>query len=101
MHGPYLNRPWLMGAVSIEEVAKLAAEAPKRTGCLPIAVLTRKSTRNFEWPVAARALERRQPQRGVRTVINRFLREHGYKRAWGNRFFEIMKPPAAGRGSCR
>lgn len=98
---PYLNRPWLMGAVSSEEVAQLAAAAPQRTGCLPVAVVTRKSTRGFDWPRVARGLEQREPQRRTRRVLNAFLRRHGYERTWTNGFFEILEPPSVRPGSCR
>jgi hypothetical protein len=35
---PYLNRPWSMSYESPEVIAQLAADAPKRTGCLPVVV---------------------------------------------------------------
>jgi len=98
---PYLDHPWLMGAVSSEEVAELAATAPRRTGCLPVAVVTRKSTRGFDWPSVARNLEQREPQRSTRRALGAFLRRHRYKRAWTNGFFEIFEPPSVGPGSCR
>ena len=98
---PYLNRPWLMGVVSGDEVTRLAADAPRRTGCLPVAVLTLKTTRSADWPKSARQLEAREPTRSARIAINAFLRAHGYRRTWRNSFFEILEPSSVGPGSCR
>ncbi len=98
---PYLNRPWLMGTESGDVVTQLAADAPRRTGCLPVAVLSLKSTRSADWPEQARRLEEREPQRGTRRALKAFLRAHGYHRKWSNSFFEILEPPSAGPGSCR
>ena len=98
---PYLNRPWLMGTESSAVVAQLAADAPKRTGCLPVAVTTLKSTRSSDWPEHARKLERGQPMLGTRQALKAFLQRHGYHRTWHNSFFEILEPPGAQRGSCR
>jgi hypothetical protein len=98
---PYLNRPWLMGVESGEVIARLAADAPHRTGCLPVAVVSTRSTRGPEWPQHARRLEEKQPQRGVRLALRAFLREHGYRRKWSNGFFEIFEPPGGVAGGCR
>lgn len=99
---PYLNRAWLMGAAeSATEIERIAAAAPARTGCLPVAVLTRKSTRGAGWPENPRGLENRTAQRKVRKVIKAFLRAHDYKRTWGNEFFEILEPPEPRQGACR
>jgi Dolichyl-phosphate-mannose-protein mannosyltransferase len=98
---PYLNRPWLMSYESPEVIARLAAEAPARTGCLPVVVATLKSTRGTDWPQRASRLEAKEPMRGTRRVIKGFLREHGYERTWKNSFFEILEPPAPRGGSCR
>jgi hypothetical protein len=97
---PYLNRPWLMGWERGHVVAALAKEAPRRTGCLPVAVLTTKSTRGPEWPRRPRHLENRAAQRGVRAAIKAFLRAHGYERTWSNGFFQILQPPDQGK-PCR
>ena len=98
---PYLNRPWLMGTESSDVVAQLAADAPRRTGCLPVAVLSLKSTRSPDWPEHARRLEEKEPQRGTRQALKAFLRAHAYHRKWSDGFFEILEPPSAGPGSCR
>jgi hypothetical protein len=98
---PYLDRAWLMGAVSAEEIARLAADAPRRTGCLPVAVVTKRSTSGSEWPVSARRLEEKEPQRHARLALRAFLRAHAYKSTWSDGFFEILEPPSAGRVSCR
>jgi hypothetical protein len=98
---PYLNRPWLMGVESPNVIARIAAAAPARTGCLPVVVISFKSARGEDWPQRARGLENKQPQRGVRRVLNAFLRKHGYERTWRNAFFEILEPPAGHRGACR
>lgn len=98
---PYLNRPWLMGWERGDVIQQLAAEAPGRTGCLPVAVVTLKSTRGADWPQRARRLEERQPQRGARKALKAFLRAHRYKRKWTNGFFEILEPPNEGRLRCR
>ncbi|HEX2871704.1 MAG TPA: hypothetical protein VHP33_10615 [Polyangiaceae bacterium] len=98
---PYLNRPWLMSYESPKVIARLAAEAPARTGCLPVVVRTFKSTRGFDWPKPARPLEGKEPMRSTRRVLKRFLERHGYERTWGNAFFEILEPPAAQRRQCR
>ncbi|MDF3065690.1 MAG: hypothetical protein K0R38_1291 [Polyangiaceae bacterium] len=99
---PYLNRAWLMGAAeSATEIKRIAAAAPRRTGCLPVVVSTRQSTRGAGWPQNPRGLEKRTVQRRVRKVIGAFLREHDYKRTWSNDFFEILEPPARRSGACR
>jgi hypothetical protein len=98
---PYLNRPWLMSYESPQVIAKIAADAPKRTGCLPVVVSTLKSTRGSDWPERARRVEEKEPMRSTRRVIKRFLSSHGYRRTWRNSFFEILEPPGARRGSCR
>ncbi|MEO8180577.1 MAG: glycosyltransferase family 39 protein [Deltaproteobacteria bacterium] len=98
---PYLNRPWLMGYEQGTVVAELAREAPQRTGCLPVAVVTTKSARGFEWPQHAKPLEAGEPYRGVRLALTAFLQAHGYTRTWGNGFFEILEPPAEQRVQCR
>jgi len=99
---PYLNRPWLMGSdESGEAVRELAREASERTGCLPVTVVTTKSTRGFEWPAQPAPLEPRQPYAGVRRVLGNFLQTHGYSRTWSNGFFEILEPPADKRVQCR
>jgi hypothetical protein len=98
---PYLNRPWLMSYESPEVIAQLAADAPKRTGCLPVVVATLKSTRGSNWPERSRRLERQEPMLSTRQVITSFLSSHAYERTWRNSFFEILEPPEAQRGSCR
>jgi hypothetical protein len=98
---PYLNRPWLMAYESGEVVAQLAREAPQRTGCLPVTVVTTKSARGFEWPDRAQPLESREPYAGVRRALTAFLREHGYTRTWSNGYFEILEPPPEQRVRCR
>jgi hypothetical protein len=98
---PYLNRAWLMGATSSEEVRQLAADAPARTGCLPVVVVTRRSTRGFDWPASAKRLEEREPERSTRAALRAFLRRHHYRRQWQNGFFEILEPPSNRRISCR
>ncbi len=98
---PYLNRPWLMSYEGPDVIAQLAADAPARTGCLPVVVATLKTTRGIDWPGKARRLEEKQPMGGTRRVIKAFLRTHGYQRTWRNSFFEILEPPGARRGSCR
>lgn len=98
---PYLNRAWLMGAQSSDEVRKLAAQAPARTGCLPVVVTSRFSTRGFDWPTKNKRLEDREPERGIRAVLKELLRSHHYTQKWRNGFFEIWEPPSAGRVVCR
>ena len=98
---PYLNRPWLMGAENGAVVAELAAQAPQRTGCLPVAVQSLKTTRSMAWPRAARSLEQKEPQRGTRKAIKAFLRQHDYHQTWRNEFFSIWEPPAEKRTGCR
>lgn len=99
---PYLNRAWLMGAAeSASAIELLAEQAPKRTGCLPVAVATRKSTRGPGWPLNSRGLENRTAQRNVRAVLKNFLRVHHYRRTWGNDMFEIFEPPPPRPGACR
>jgi hypothetical protein len=99
---PYFNRAWLMGAAeSATEIERIAALAPSRTGCLPIAVTSRKSTRGPGWPLQPRGLENRAAQRSVRAVIRSFLRKHNYKKTWSNDFFEILEPPPSRGGPCR
>jgi hypothetical protein len=98
---PYLNRPWLMGWERADVVKQLVREAPRRTGCLPVAVVTLGSTRVQNWP-RSRGLEQRQPQRGVRKVLRRFLKANDYTATWSNGFFQILEPPKdAGRARCR
>jgi hypothetical protein len=98
---PYLNRPWLMGyAESGAMVTELAREAPQRTGCLPVAVVTTKSTRGFEWPAHPNPLEPLEPYAGVRHALSRFLQTNGYSRSWSNGFFEIFEP-AGKHVTCR
>lgn len=98
---PYLNRPWLMGAESSQIIARLAADAPRRTGCLPVAVMSLKTTRSFEWPQRARRLEEKEPQRSTRLVLRAFLRTHRYKQTWENEFFRILEAPSAKGAACR
>ncbi len=90
---PYLNRPWLMGWERADVVQRLAREAPRRTGCLPVVVVTVGSTRDPGWPERKRRLEQRQSQRGVRKVLTGFLQTNQYARTWRNNFFEIYEPP--------
>jgi hypothetical protein len=98
---PYLNRPWLMAyGESGTTVNDLALAAPERTGCLPVAVVTTKSTRGFEWPAHPDPLEAREPFAGVRRVLSRFLQNNGYSRSWSNGFFEIYEP-AGEHVTCR
>lgn len=89
-----------MGYESGDVIGKLAAEAPQRTGCLPVVVVTSKTTRSFDWPRHSKRLEERQPQRGTRKVLKAFLRAHDYRRTWTNGFFEILETPSA-HGHCR
>jgi hypothetical protein len=98
---PYLDRSWLMSWERGDAVAALAAAAPGRTGCLPVAVRTTGSTRGFEWPEHPLPLEQGAAQRGVRAALGTFLREHAYTRTWSNGFFEILEPPPAERSHCR
>jgi 4-amino-4-deoxy-L-arabinose transferase-like glycosyltransferase len=98
---PYLNRPWLMGWERGDVIQELAATAPKRTGCLPVVVVTTKSTSSASWPTHAKRLDQRQPQRGARRVLKAFLRGHAYERKWSNGFFEILEPPSGTRVRCR
>jgi hypothetical protein len=98
---PYLNRPWLMGWEDGRVIAQLAADAPERTGCLPVAVVTTKSARGAEWPQHAQELEPDEPQRGERSALTAFLHERGYTRTWSNGYFEILEPPLPERGHCR
>lgn len=98
---PYLNRPWLMSYESPRVIAQLAADAPTRTGCLPVVVRSFKSVRGFDWPERARALESKEPMRSTRRVLKDFLSRHRYERTWRNSFFEILQPPEGKRGSCR
>ncbi len=98
---PYLNRAWVMGYESGDVIAKLAAEAPRRTGCLPVVVVSSKTTRSFDWPRHSKRLEERQPQRGTRKVLKAFLRAHDYQRTWTNGFFEILETPSAHGAHCR
>lgn len=98
---PYLNRPWLMSYESPKVIAQLAADAPTRTGCLPVVVRTFKSTRGFDWPTRPNSLEGKEPFRSTRRVLKNFLSRHGYERTWRNSFFEILEPPADQRRRCR
>jgi hypothetical protein len=98
---PYLNRPWLMGWERPEVVKQLVADAPRRTGCLPVVVTTTKTTRRAEWPLGRRVLDSRPAQRGVRAVLTKFLKKNGYERSWSNGFFEIFEPPGPKRAACR
>jgi hypothetical protein len=98
---PYLNRPWLMGWERGEVVQKLAQEAPLRTGCLPVAVLTTQSARGFDWPRDPRPLEQNEANKGARAALGAFLRQHAYVRTWENGFFQIFEPPAERRAPCR
>jgi len=100
---PYLNRPWLMGWERGEVVTRLAAEAPARTGCLPVVVRTSRSARGFDWPEHAAPLETGAAQRGVRQALDAFLREHGYTLSWDNGYFQILEPEPtpAQRRPCR
>lgn len=98
---PYLKRAWVMGTESGEVIARLADEAPGRTGCVPVAVLSLKSTRGSSWPLHARALGTKEPERGERAAIKAFLRAHGYRRKWSNGFFEILEPTSSGHSPCR
>jgi hypothetical protein len=81
-------------------VATLAAEAPRRTGCLPVAVVTTKNTKGPDWPRRAGRLDDHKAQRGTRAVLRSFLREHSYKRTWSNGFFEIWEPQASEPRRC-
>jgi len=98
---PYLNRPWLMGWERGEVVQKLAQEAPGRTGCLPVAVLTTQSARGFDWPRNPSPLEQNEANRGARAALQAFLRQHAYARTWENGFFQIFEPPVEQRAQCR
>jgi hypothetical protein len=98
---PYLNRPWLSIAESGGVVARLAKEAPGRTGCLPVAVLTTKSTRSSGWPLQSRRLENSGAQRDTRHAINKFLRAYDYKETWSNGFFKILEVPSEVGKHCR
>ncbi len=89
---PYLNRPWLMGWVRGDVVARLAAQAPHRTDCLPVAVSTFGSTRSNTWPEHLRPLEQDEARSSTRAAINAFLKEHHYEPTWHNDFFEILEP---------
>jgi hypothetical protein len=89
---PYLNRPWLMANESAAVVMELARETPQRTGCLPVAVVTTKSARGFEWPAHPDPLEAREPYAGVRRALRGFFQTNGYSRSWSNGFFEIFEP---------
>jgi hypothetical protein len=98
---PYLDRPWLMAYESGDVIAQRAREAPSRTGCLPVAVVSTKTTRSFEWPEHNLPLEGRPPHPGQRVALTAFLNEHGYTRTWSDGFFEILEPPIERRARCR
>jgi hypothetical protein len=68
---------------------------------LPVVVVSRWSARNADWPRRKQRLENKASQRGVRKVLNAFLKENGYRASWRNDFFEILEPPAEKRGKCR
>jgi hypothetical protein len=98
---PYLNRPWLMGWERGDVVAGLIADARRRNSCLPVAVVTTRSTRGADWPRRAKSLENHAAPRGTRVVLKSFLRQHRYQRTWSNGFFEIYEPPEEQRSHCR
>jgi hypothetical protein len=98
---PYLNRAWLMGAESDIVIAQLLAEAPKRTGCLPVVVLSQHSTRGAEWPVNPRPLESKRRLRRTRAAIKAFLQKYDYRTTWKNDFFTILQPRADLQTTCR
>lgn len=95
---PYLGRPWIMVDEDPAEIAALLAAAPDKHGCLPVAVRSRYSARDRDWPMVHRRLE--SVHAGSRAAIADFLARHGYKRTWKNDFFEILEPAQARPVKC-
>ncbi|HKY38350.1 MAG TPA: hypothetical protein VJN18_20545 [Polyangiaceae bacterium] len=98
---PYLNRPWPMSAAMSFGLGPVVQQAPKLTGCLPVAVLTTKTTRTFGWPEVNNRLEQRKPIQQARKAIRSFLRRYDYSQSWRNDFFVIVEPPPDKRSRCR
>jgi hypothetical protein len=87
---PYLGRPWIMVDDDPVEIAALLGAAPRTHACLPVAVRSRYSARERDWPSTHRPLEPKHAE--TRAVIAEFLARYHYKRTWRNRFFEILEP---------
>lgn len=90
---PYLYSSWPF-LYSPEQLRETLQRVQRERPGLPVAVRSKYSLQNFEWPMQKFTNKSDLYQTNLR-ILGDFLREKGYRTVWENEYFEILLPPSS------
>jgi hypothetical protein len=87
---PYLYSAWPF-LYQPEQLQHFLVKAMRDRPRLPVAVQSKYSLQNFEWPGEKYTNSSPQYQKNLEIMIQ-FFKEKGYRKIWENKIFEIWLP---------
>lgn len=92
---PYLYSSWPF-LYQPEKLKRSLEKAKKERPELPVAVRSKYSLQNFEWPLELYQNPTPSYRENLK-IMDAFLKKESYEKHWENKIFEIWIPPLKGR----